>query len=190
METVETVETVETGGWEEGERRGVVDVAECVETVETVEMGGWEEGSAGEDSRTVRALAAGSFPAITRMSSASDASKESSIGYNVETWKRGNREGGKGAERRAVGRGNGGKRREIDALEEGMALRSIEFAARTSSSAVLVAPSRFCGVLARSRRMRSYVRRGFSGSTRADSSTNAGNSMDSGANAAIFSKIR
>lgn len=30
----------------------------------------------------------------------------------------------------------------------------------------------------------------FSGSTRADSSTNAGNSMDSGANAAIFSKIR
>ena len=140
-----------------------MDVAECVETVETVETGGWEEGSAGEDSRTVRALAAGSFPAITRMSSASDASKESSIGYNVETWKRGNREGGKGAERRAVGRGNGGKRREIDALEEGMALRSIEFAARTSSSAVLVAPSRFCGVLARSRRMRSYVRRFLAG---------------------------
>ena len=90
MEIVETVETVvPEGAAEEEGRRGVVEVAERVETVETVETmetGGWEEGSAGEDSRRGWALAAGSFPAITRMSSASDASKESSIGY---TWKRG-----------------------------------------------------------------------------------------------------
>ena len=87
METVETVETVvPEGAAEEEGRRGVVEVAERVETMETVETGGWAEGSAGEDSRRGWALAAGSFPAITRMSSASDASKESSIGY---TWKRG-----------------------------------------------------------------------------------------------------
>ena len=81
----------------------------------------------------------------------------------VETWNRGNRERGRSVEGRSVGRGHGGKRREVDALEEGMALLSIEFAGPTSSSAVFVAPSRFCGVLARSRRIRSYDRSGLEG---------------------------
>ena len=83
METVETVEM-----------RGVVDVAEWVETVETVETGGWEEGSAGEEGSRVWALEPGSFLGMTRMSSAREASNESSTGYlsksgNVETEKEG-----------------------------------------------------------------------------------------------------